>query len=518
MPSKYNTAALILIIAIAIFFRFWQFNSVPPGLYQDEAMNGADAISSLQSGKFSVFYQNNNGREGMIVWLDALAIKLFGVAPAALRLFPEIAGVLAVLGLYFLAKLLFGAEIALVSAFFMSTSFWAVNFSRIGFRAGLMVPFLIWSFYFLLRGFKSTDNKIINFIFAGILFGLGFYTYISYRFAPVLALLTLLPIAVSKKSKKLWIGIFIFIATAFIAALPIGLYFIHNPGDFFGRASEVAIWSQKAPVLSGIINVGKTLAMFNIAGDFNWRHNYAASPELFLPVGLLFLLGIYFSVRKFSFNEKFLLAWLFVFILPDFLTTEGNPHALRALGALPAAMIFAGIGFMRIYDKINDYLNSKIKLSDFKQYRSRLIRIKKEIFWLSVIFLIFTANFEFNKYFNDWAHNPNVASAFSQNQVKISDYFNNLPRDIYKYAIWPSDDLPTGNGLPVSAQTVYFLTIGGQVNYLKSDEIDKIKLGESGTVVAPIYFDLELIRNLNKKFRSGKIGFIDVNSPVLIVP
>src|SRR3989339_552221 len=103
MPNKI-TVILILIIAIAIFFRFWQFGSIPPGLYQDEAMNGADALSSLKTGNFSVFYQNNNGREGMIVWLDALAIKALGTQPWALRLFPALAGVLAVLGLYFLAK------------------------------------------------------------------------------------------------------------------------------------------------------------------------------------------------------------------------------------------------------------------------------------------------------------------------------------------------------------------------------------------------------------------------------
>ncbi|MEK9185315.1 MAG: glycosyltransferase family 39 protein, partial [Patescibacteria group bacterium] len=119
MPSNTTSwkyiLALILIIALAVFFRFrfWQFTSIPPGLYQDEAMNGADALASLNSGEYKVFYTNNNGREGMIMWLDALAIKLFGTEPWVLRLFPAIAGVLAVLGLYFLAKELFGVEIAL---------------------------------------------------------------------------------------------------------------------------------------------------------------------------------------------------------------------------------------------------------------------------------------------------------------------------------------------------------------------------------------------------------------------
>ena len=107
MPRKY-IIVLIIVIALAIFFRFLQFTSIPAGLYQDEAMNGTDALSSLNSGEYKAFYTNNNGREGMIVWLDALAIKLFGTEPWVLRLFPAIAGVLAVLGLYFLARELFG--------------------------------------------------------------------------------------------------------------------------------------------------------------------------------------------------------------------------------------------------------------------------------------------------------------------------------------------------------------------------------------------------------------------------
>jgi len=519
MPSK-HIIALIVIIALAVFFRFWQFTSIPPGLYQDEAMNGADALTSLKTGDYKVFYTNNNGREGMIVWLDALAIKLFGAAPAALRLFPAIAGVLAVLGLYFLAKALFGAEIALASSFFMAVSFWAINFSRIGFRAGLMLPFLIWSFYFLLRGFKLSETASVNsrnqkspisgikafldFIIAGILFGLGFYTYISFRFAPILALLAFGPIIFKKGAKKNLIGVLVFIAAAFLVALPMGLYFLNNPADFFGRASEVSIFSQNSPLRVLAINTAKTLGMFNIAGDFNGRHNYAGAPELFLPMGLLFLLGIWLSVKRFAFGNKFLLSWLAIFLLPNILTTEGNPHALRALGAMPAAMIFSGIGLVWLYKKIQNAI--------------QLLRLKKETFLFLVVFLFFTAAYNYNQYFNLWAFNPNTLSAFSYDQVQIAGYLNSLPKETEKYAIWDAADRATDNGLPVSAQTVYFLTIEkNKINYLKSDELNKIKLGENGTVIAPLYFDLNLLHNLNKELPQSKIKFIYLNSAVVIV-
>lgn len=520
MSTKHKLA-LILIILIAIFFRFWQFSSIPVGLYQDEAMNGADALSSLQSGDFEVFYANNNGREGMIIWLDALAIRMFGTEPWVLRLFPAIAGLLAVLGLYFLARELFNVKIALVSSFFMATGFWAINFSRMGFRAGLMVPILIWAFYFLLRGFHSDRHRmsIAWFVLAGVLFGLGFYTYIPFRFAPILALLMFSPLLLKKKSKSLWSGIIFFVVMVFVIALPIGLYFLNNPADFFGRSSGVSVFSQGFLIKSLAINIVTTLGMFNVAGDFNWRHNYAGAPELFLPVGLLFLLGIVLSIKRRAFEDKLLLLWFAIFLLPNFLASEGNPHALRAIGAMPVAMIFSGIGFMWLYEKIQKYFDNKISDPNFIKYKNQLLRLKKEIFLFFIAFLIFVGGYNFNQYFTRWASNSNVAIAFSQSQVKIADYLNTLPKETKKYALWHQDDRATDNGLPVSAQTVYFLTSQKtEVHYLKSNELDKIILGQAGTVIAPLYFDSDLLHGINNKFPGSKINFVDLNAAVIIIP
>ncbi|MDO8676614.1 MAG: glycosyltransferase family 39 protein [Candidatus Azambacteria bacterium] len=521
-----HVAILVLVIAIAVFFRFWQFNAIPPGLYQDEAMNGADALSSLKTGEFKVFYTNNNGREGMIVWLDALAIKFFGAVPMALRLFPALAGILAVLGLYFLTKELFNLQVALASSFFMAVSFWAVNFSRMGFRAGLMPMFLIWSFYFLLHGLRLSkllilriDSNIFNFVIAGILFGLGFYTYISYRFASVLIVAFFILYLIKHRIKSLWSGFAIFTVVAFIIALPIGLYFLNNQGDFFGRSGQVSIFSADNPLKAVAISIVATLGMFNVAGDFNWRHNFAGSPQLFLPVGILFILGILICAKRRNLSDKFLFLWFFIFLLPNILSTEGNPHALRSLGAMPSAMIFSGIGLVWLYEKMKNYFNNKIADSSLIKYRQQLLRIKKEAFLLLIILLFFVSFAEFNKYFVKWASNVRTADAFSQNQVELANYLNSLPADTEKYVIWDASDRATDNGLPVSAQTVHFLTAEKiRINYLKSDEFDKIKFGESVTVIAPIYFNLDLLHSLNKKYSGSVVKIIGLNVGVVIVP
>lgn len=518
--------ALGIIIFLAIFFRFWQITSVPPGLYPDEAMNGVDALDSLRSGNFPVFYPNNNGREGLIIWLDALAIKAFGATPWALRLFPALAGMFAVLGLYFLLKALFDKKIALAGAFFMATGFWAVLFSRIGFRANLMIPILIWSFYFLIRGFNLANygyNRIANyfyFILGGVLFGFGFYTYIAFRFAPVLALLIFLPILIRQNNKKLWIGAFIFAAATLIVALPIGIYFVQHPADFFGRAGQVSVFSEVSSIKAFTANLAKTLGMFNFVGDFNWRHNFSGSSQLFWPVGILFLFGIYFSARRFQFAEKFLFAWFLVFLFPVVLSSEGIPHALRALALAPVAYALAGIGLIELYNYAQKYFDKKLRDESWEAYFVQLKRLKKEVFALFLIFLFLVAVFGFNRYFVAWAINPETRNAFSENYVKEAEYLKKLPADINKYIIVNAPGV-IARDIPMPAMTAIFLLWGrDEIKYMIPNDknLENIKRGKSGAVVMPLQLDLDLLGILQNKLKNSKLEIIDIGIVTVVIP
>ena len=187
-PSSRSVIILSLfaILAIASFFRLYKLGSVPTGLYPDIAMNGINALQSLQTCNYRAFYPDNNGREGMIMWLDTASMNIFGISDIALKIPTAIFGILTVLGIYLLASELFdstaagaafgkpgkGTCIGLLAAFSVATSFWHVNFSRLGFRVALMPFFLVFTFYFLARAFRY--GKYLWAILAGIFFGLGF--------------------------------------------------------------------------------------------------------------------------------------------------------------------------------------------------------------------------------------------------------------------------------------------------------------------------------------------------------
>lgn len=465
--KKRSVLFLIAIMALAAFFRLYQIAVIPPGLYPDEAMNGNNALQALHTGEYKIFYPENNGREGLFINIQSLSIRIFGNEPWALRLVSALFGILTVLGVYFLTKELFktclpagrNESIALFASFFMATSFWHIMFSRIGFRAIMAPFFLVWAFWMLWKIINNQKNKIIISFIAGILFGLGFHSYIAYRAAPLLLIPPFLILLKNKNYKP----ILIFIAGAFIAVLPLLIFFANNPQDFLGRTSQVSIFSSPSPAGELAKNIAKTIGMFFWQGDLNWRHNFAGAPQLWYPVSILFLIGIIISVKKiFSKQDKLLTtgywllaAWFIIMLLPVVISNEGIPHALRAIIVIPPVMIFAALGLDWLVGKIRKWLDSQI--SKYPESEKQILRIKKEFTGLVFVFLITVASFALIQYFFRWSINPNVYYAFSGNYAEIGRYLDTAPQDIKKYVIINADGAEI-NGIPMPSQTVMFLT------------------------------------------------------------
>ncbi|MBU2109422.1 glycosyltransferase family 39 protein [Patescibacteria group bacterium] len=461
--DKYRVWFLILILAIAVFFRLWQIGTIPPGLYPDEAMNGNNALEALHTGEYKVFYPENNGREGLYINIVALSLKIFGNEPWALRLVSALFGILTVLGLYFLTKELFKKEsIALFASFFLAASFWHIMFSRIGFRAIMAPAFLVWSLFFLFLALRK--NNFTYSILSGLLFGLGFHSYIAYRAAPLLLIPSFL-VFLKRKSFK---PILIFLIAAFIAVLPLLIFFAQNPQDFLGRTSQISVFSSDNPVLDLAKNTLKTIGMFFWQGDFNWRHNYAGAPELWWPVAILFLIGIIISIKNLPARNashsdaggrvtrySLLVTWFVVMLLPVVISNEGLPHALRAIIVAPVAMIFAALGLDWLIEKIRKWLN--LQIIKYPESVKQLLRIKKEAVALLFVFFTVIIIHTFIFYFFEWAYNSNTQGAFNSLDVEKARYLNSLPKDTPKYVIIQAGGVDV-RGIPMPSQTVMFIT------------------------------------------------------------
>ena len=467
-----NYFLLAIIIIITAFLRLYNITSLPPGFYPDEAIYANNGVEAWETRDIRVFYLENNGREGLWPNIIGFFIINFGHEPWVSRSVAAIFGILTVLGVYFLTKELFrnniqNEKIALLSSFLMATSFWHILFSRIGFRAIMAPFFLVWGIYFLLAFLnRLSENKklkiIIFSILGGVFFGLGFHTYIAYRAMPLLILVILALYWLSDKKweirKKILISALYFIIFTFIVALPLGLYFLKNPHDFFGRTGQISIFNSPTLVKDLGMNILKTAGMFNISGDFNWRHNYAGQPELFWPAGVLFLIGIFLGLRMF-FEKVFrrisgsnlrafiiLFSWLIVSILPTVISNEGLPHALRALLMIPPIFILAGFSGVWLIEKLISNLRLTADNAKYKLFLAAGC--------LLLVMFVFQAYYS---YFIQWGGNSNVQGAFSANYVQIGRKLNALPKELPKYVIVEAGGVDV-RGIPMPAQTVMFIT------------------------------------------------------------
>ncbi|MDO8522823.1 MAG: glycosyltransferase family 39 protein [bacterium] len=510
---------LVIIILLAAFLRLWDLKNIPPGLWSDEAMNGVNTIQANEGGGWKVFYPENFGREGLFINIQALFVKALGHEPWVLRLPSAIFGILTVLGLYLMTKELFFGRVAVFSAFFMATSFWHINFSRIGFRAIMAPFFLVWGFYFLFlamrkaliempkaqvlqdlaqrdgasRAILQQENMRVLaksgaeaiwarpdvlIVIAGFIFGLGVHSYIAYRVAPLIVLYPLWIFYKNYRAGKLkesacapcLIALFIFMAL--VAASPLLIYFAQNPADFFGRTSSISIFSSPNPLAQFSENTVKTLQMFNFFGDFNWRHNFRGASQLWWPVGILFLLGIISSLRPYfsrltlssgaptriqnPVGARFILFWFFIMMLPVAMSSEGLPHALRSIVLLPPAMIFASLGLEAVIGK------TKHRLEQWKErFPAKLFqinRIEQELKILLAIFLLSVTVNAFNQYFMRWVGEANVYDSFLGNETKIAHWLNDAPKNVKKYVVTDSIDTIDLTGRPLSFMPVIFIT------------------------------------------------------------
>src|SRR5262249_39257883 len=121
------------------------------------------------------------------IYFQAAIIGLLGPTLLALKLPAILCGVLAVLGVFLLGQLLFNTRAGLVAALFLAFAFWPLGMSRWGWNANAPAAAQVWTVYLLARG--ARDRRLTDFALAGLILGLGMYTYLGIR--PVLVAIAL---------------------------------------------------------------------------------------------------------------------------------------------------------------------------------------------------------------------------------------------------------------------------------------------------------------------------------------
>jgi 4-amino-4-deoxy-L-arabinose transferase-like glycosyltransferase len=480
---------IILILATGIFLRFWKLGSIPPGIQYDEAYNGIDAIRALETGEYKIFYPENTGREGLHINITAFFIKIFGVSSLSLRIANALWGSFTLIGFYFLLRELKLSRISvLLGTFMLSFSFWHLDFSRTAFRA-IMVPFcIIWALYFLLHGLNK--KKYLFFILSGIFLGLGFYSYIAFRVAPLIFVIFGLAYSLFEKGwlKKNWKVILIFISASILCALPIFFYFYAHWNEFLFRSQAVSVFhsGKLTPFQALSKSLWIHLQAFFVHGDNNPRHNYNGQP--LIPSGWVafFVLGFIISVKEIAENivkkirskkdilkgRFFKLSGLFypsilaqsifwTMLIPGALSIEGIPHSLRIIGMIPGVFLFCVFPMeyiLRIYRKMRDSSDLTLRVSGTNLTLT---------FMIGLVAVILVSGFlQVYVYFGPWAKDLRTAGGFERKLYLMGTLIGNL--DVHKnnYVITAYNTSIKGGGKDTSLKTTEYIAYPKIKNYL----------------------------------------------------
>lgn len=365
--------ALIVIVCIGIFLRFYKLTTIPPSLSHDETAIAYSAYSVLKTGKdeygkpFPILFRSFDDYKlpGM-VYSTIPFVALFGKNELAARLPSALFGTLAIIVMYFIALELTGSPvIGLLSALTLALQPWHINFSRQLFESNGAVFWFMIGAFFLLRSRKNY-NAIL---WAGLCFVLALYFYYSVRLViPFVALFYLL--SQWKRVIKMWKTTALTIGICFLAFLPLGremvspggwerinmVSVVHDPNFISKKETYTNIMASKPTVINKIIYNRRVALMETIIENY-WKnispHNlfvtgtgtYGALypfDAILIPLGLIVL----FTLSPFAIY--FVLLWLFTAFLPGAFSIN-QPNTLRTLIAAPVLALLSGFGLKNKY-------------------------------------------------------------------------------------------------------------------------------------------------------------------------
>ncbi len=446
-------AALILILVLAFFLRFYKVTEIPPSLNWDEVSIGYNAYSILQTGhdewgEFLPVHFKAYGEYKLPaqIYSSIPAIALFGLNDFSVRFTPVVYGTLTVLFLYFLTLALFKRRsIALISAFFLAVSPWHIQLTRGSFESSFAAMWIVLGIWFLVKGFESKKW----FIYAMLPFAIAVYTYNTARvFTPLFLFVCL--VLYFKQFLKVKKIIITAMAIFFLLMIPYATFVLGGGGN--ARYKLVSVtddpgliprieFNRNHSTLPGplpqLVHNRFSYVSFYFARNYlshispqylfiggapHKQHHVQGVGELYWIQAPFLLLGFYLLFRRKNKFRYMLISWPLLTLIPVSLTNDSMPHALRTMIAAPLLQIISGLGAVGIYD----YLNQKLK-----------VKSQKGILWSAagICLLLFIVNFGIYiyRYYEIYPESYSRDWQYGNEQVVeyIKDHYNDYDLIVY---------------------------------------------------------------------------------------
>jgi len=376
-----NLYLLIFIIFTSVFFRFYLWGKVPPGLHFDEASFGYNAWSILKTGRdeFGNFLPLNfrsfdDYRPPVYIYLTSASIALFGPNDFSLRFPSFIAGLGLIILIYFFAKDLFGKKIAVWSVLLAGLNPTLILMSRTAYDANLALMLSVLTFWLFYRGLMK--KNLYYCISAIICACLAMLSYQSSKIVVPVILLSMIfiwleqtkkIISNSKNAIILGIIVLVFGVPTLSAFFYKGSLFRFSSLSVFDNPDTVKIAADRqAAGFANIFVNRRLIGLENGVSHYldNFHPTYLFSPTVFstqfqtpndnyfhLFDLLLFILGIVTIFSKLDRKKKlFLLFWFLLVPLPTTFVAAA-PKITRVLPLIPVIIFVSAFGWEKLWNK-----------------------------------------------------------------------------------------------------------------------------------------------------------------------
>jgi hypothetical protein len=419
------------ITLLAAALRLYRINSLPPAAGYDQAAYGLDALA-IRDGARPLFLTTNLGREALFSYLVTLCSLVVRDLPTAIYVTSAVAGVLTVPAVYLAADEIFAKERgalkqygALLSAFTIAIARWHLSWSRLGMRVILVPLFASLTVYLLWRGYR-TRSRVAT-AGAGLMLGLGMYSYPAFRVVPLLVLLAYAYLAWSERrlARRRVADLAVLSVVAIVVFGPLGTYFATHRESATWAIRERLVTDSKQGwaenVQAVLQHAGQALLTFSVHGDEDLRVTLPSKPALEPYLLAATLVGIGLSLSRLKRPAyPTLLTWLGLMSLPAMLAGSGGATK-RALGAVPAVAMLVSVGCLGSWEGIRGWA-AKVS-GAWSAY------LPAGTAGVLALGFVYTGVETYADYFVRWSRDPALFTHFEVGIGAIGSYIRELPPD-----------------------------------------------------------------------------------------
>ncbi len=425
-PWVIDAALIVLVTACAAALRLALLGGIPYGVHSDEAQAGTDAHRVLRDGWIGVYTPAALGQPAGHAYLTTPSIWLLGDTALALRLPLALVGLAAVPLLYLLVRVLSERLEAFLASAMLAVSYWHLFYSRVAHWSISYGTVLLGVLLCLALGMRT--ERRAWFAAAGVLLGLGVYTYNIYpiAIAAVVVFLAMMTWTRYRRAPRPWLASLALMAgAAIIVMLPI-IWYVADPDAYYWKHvnnySEVDVTRspefRDADAWGKVKLVGAQVRTFAEAytadGKLDSVNGNGLRPVFDVPTLLLLAGGIVIAARRR--REPMVIAALCCFIIIPLPAVLQRGSIMRQpVAAAPFAMYLAALP-----------LAAAVRWSRRHSPGTAALAVAGVTSMLALV-----ATITVHDYFWTWRKDPWPRAIYFSQMTSASDYMRGLPPDTY---------------------------------------------------------------------------------------